>query len=131
LFLAQAAVRPAAAAWAADAPGDYGVQAAGIARAYALDPDPAFLVRLAEVDYAAGLDRKDPGKMREALAASLAAVAQRPFDFQSLSYAAASLWRLGRGDDARGMTADAMTVRFSPLVVASPDSQTGLPRRKP
>jgi hypothetical protein len=128
LFLAQAAVRPAAAARLADEPGDSGVRAAGAARAYSVDPDPSFLVKSAEIDYESGLGRGDLQTLRAGLSYAMAAVAERPFDFQSLSFAGASLWRLGRRADARVLTDEAGAVRFSPLVAADPDAKTDVSR---
>jgi|GEM_PF-818912 len=125
LFLARAAARPAAAAWFADASGAAVARAAGAARAYAEDPDPSFLLKRAEVEYDAGVDRRDVESLRDSLRYSLAAVDARPFDFPSLSYAGATLWRLGRRADARVLLDQAAAVRFSPLVVAGPDARTG------
>jgi O-antigen ligase len=130
LVLSWAAARPAAAAWAAAAAGDYDARALSLARAYSWDRDPSFLAKTAEVDYAAALERRDVGRLRAALTYALAAVDARPFDFQSLSYAGAALWRLGRRADARALTGDAAEVRFSPLAVAGPDARTGAVPRK-
>ena len=129
LFLAQAAVRPAAAAWLADASGDSGVRAMALARAYSVDPDPSYLVRYASTEYEAGLN--GPGglkAMRAAFTTSMAAVDQRPFDFEALSLAGVSLWVLQRRTDASVLLDEASSVRFSPLVVSGPNEKTGFSR---
>jgi O-antigen ligase len=127
LLLAWSAVRPAAAAWIAGESGTPAERAASLTRAYALDPDPRFLVKLAEADYAAGLVSTDLKTMRASLAYSFAALARSPFDFQALSYAGAGLWRLSRAADSTAIVSESSRVRFSPLAAANADWRTGQP----
>ncbi|MFI5349320.1 MAG: O-antigen ligase family protein [Elusimicrobiota bacterium] len=114
-LLAQAAVRPAAAAWLANASGDSGERAAALARGFSLDADPSFLKRSSWIYYAAGQGgRSDLRMRRAALAYSLAAAELRPFDSEALFYAGASMERLERPADAQALTDAARRISFSP-----------------
>jgi O-antigen ligase len=115
LFLAQAALRPAAAARLAAAAGTPAERAESLARAYAWDPDPAYLRRLAALcDERASADGGLAAR-RAALGYALAAAERSPFDAQALSLAGASLARLGRAADGRALMDEAREVWFAPL----------------
>jgi O-antigen ligase len=113
LLAARAAVTPAAAAWLAAGPGDAAARAAALSRAYALEPDPAYLKDLAALllrnDDAGGAGTQ---ARRAGLGFAVAAASSRPFDSAVLELAGRSLWRLGRVADGRALLADAAAVRF-------------------
>jgi hypothetical protein len=115
LILSQAAVRPAAAAWLANASGNTGERAAGLARGLSWDADPSFLKRLSWIYYEAGEGRGNLAARRAALAYSLEAAELRPFDSDALYFAGASLERLERPADGRALIDAARAVRFPPM----------------
>jgi O-antigen ligase len=116
LFLAQAAVRPAAAAWLANTSGNPNERAAGLERAFSLDQDPAFLKRLSWIYYGAGEGgRTNLIALRSTLAYSLAAAELLPFDSDARYFAGKSLSLLERPADARALIDEAGADRFTPL----------------
>ena len=131
LLMAQAAVRPAAAAWLANGSGDSVERAAGLARGLSLDPEPSFLKRLSWIYYEAGEGgRPDLTAQRVALAYSLAAAELRPFDSDALYFAGASLQRLDRPADARVLIDEARVMRFTPIGAILPDEMDEFERRR-
>jgi hypothetical protein len=123
LFLTQAAVRPAAAAWLASASDLPGERAARLVRAEALDPNPVYLEELAAIGYQeSGVgDGTNLAALRAALAYSLAAAQLRPFDSDALFLSGASLWRLGRRTDGGALMSASRAMRFPALGPVAPD----------
>jgi O-antigen ligase len=132
LIFAQAAVRPAAAAWRANEPGDLAERADGLARAFRSDQDPPFLNRLASICYekAGAGARTNLEALRAGLAYSLAAAELRPFDSGALYLAGAGLARLGRADDARALFDAAGSVRFAPFAGSGAGSELQRKRQR-
>jgi hypothetical protein len=122
LILGRAALRPAVADWISDPAGDAAVRAAGLARAYAMDPDPEYLKKLASLGYTNSAPG-DPRAPRAALAYSLAAAEQLPFDSDALYLAGRGLYQLGRPADGGALLAAAATVRF-PQLEPDPDPES-------
>ena len=122
LILAQAAVRPAAAAWLASTAGDSRERAAGAARALALDDDPAYLKKLSWIyGEPGGGGRAGNEALRAALAYSLAAAELRPFDTDALRFAGMSLIGLARPADGRALVAESRMIEFPPIAPIYPD----------
>jgi O-antigen ligase len=117
LFFAQAAARPAAAAWLANESGDLADRGGSLTRGFALDQDPAFLESLASICYekAGSGVRTNLELSRAGLEYSLAAAERRPFDSNALYLAGAGLARLGRPADARALFAESAAIRFAPF----------------
>lgn len=113
LVLARAAILPAAAAWQAGRPGEPIGRVVALARATALDDDPATLSRLSRAAYKASVERADFPLLRLSLRYALAAAERRPFSADDLYLAATVLWRLQRAEDSRDFLSRSDKVRFS------------------
>ncbi|MDP3542414.1 MAG: O-antigen ligase family protein [Elusimicrobiota bacterium] len=75
-------------------------------------------------------DAPSPGILRAALAVSLEAAAQRPFDYRALELAGRVLTRLGRPADAYDYFERSRLVRFTPLVVGEGRDRAEAERRR-
>jgi len=113
LVLARAAVLPAVAAHHAGLGGEPTARVVALARASALDDDPAFVSRLAASAYRAAMQREDYSLLRLSLRYALAAAERRPFNTDDLYLAGTVLWRLQRAEDGRDLLVQSDKIRFS------------------
>jgi hypothetical protein len=132
LFLTQAAVRPAAAAWLAGASGVPGERATRLVQAEALDPSPVYLERLAAIGYgeSGSGKRTNLAALRVALAYSLTAAQLRPFDSDALFLSGACLWRLERRADGGALMDASRAMRFTTLGPIAPDTLAEFERQQ-